>query len=67
MMQITVNGQPHELETSLSVLELTQRLQLDPRQLAIERNRAIVPRSLYCEVRLEAGDAIEIVHFIGGG
>jgi thiamine biosynthesis protein ThiS len=33
----------------------------------VERNREIVPRSLYAATPLAAGDALEIVHFIGGG
>jgi len=33
----------------------------------VERNEAIVPRSTYAQTLLESGDALEIVHFIGGG
>ena len=33
----------------------------------MERNEAIVPRSRYAETWLASGDALEIVHFIGGG
>jgi thiamine biosynthesis protein ThiS len=42
-------------------------LGLDPRKVAVERNLAIVPRSAFGEVRVEEGDAYEIVHFVGGG
>jgi thiazole synthase len=35
--------------------------------IAVERNRAIVPRSTYGEVMLAEGDKLEIVNFIGGG
>ena len=35
--------------------------------MAVERNEAIVPRSAYEATRLEPGDSLEIVHFIGGG
>ena len=44
-----------------------QTLSLNPRQVAVERNREIVPKSAYGEVTLSAGDQIEIVQFIGGG
>jgi len=66
-MLIKVNGEHREFEAPLNVLALTEQLQLNPRQVAIERNCEIVPRSLYHEVMLDDGDAIEIVHFIGGG
>ena len=42
-------------------------MKLEPTQVAIERNREIVPRSLYKEVTLNEGDELEIVTFIGGG
>ena len=40
---------------------------LDVRKVAVERNEAIVPRSAYTATLLAQGDALEIVHFIGGG
>ena len=40
---------------------------LDPRKVAVERNLAIVPRATFGEVRVEDGDAFEVVHFVGGG
>ena len=49
------------------VLALAESLNLNPRQVAIERNRQIVPKSTYGEVTLNDGDEIEIVRFIGGG
>ena len=42
-------------------------LKINLRQVAIERNCEIVPKSLYGEVMLTEGDKIEIVTFIGGG
>jgi sulfur carrier protein len=64
---LTINGEAHALEAPVSVDRLLAQLALDPRKVAIERNRAIVPRSAYAATTIEAGDAIEIVHFIGGG
>ena len=66
-MQIKVNGETLEFETPLNMLALTEHLQINPRQVAVERNREIVPRSTYGEVTLTDGDEIEIMHFIGGG
>lgn len=66
-MQIKVNGENREFEAPLNVLALAELLQLNPKQVAVERNCEIVPRSRYAEVSLADGDRIEIVQFIGGG
>jgi thiamine biosynthesis protein ThiS len=66
-MQIKVNGAMREFSAPMSVGELAERLQLNARQVAVERNREIVPRSTYADVTLMDGDEIEIVQFIGGG
>lgn len=66
-MQITLNGKPHTLERPINILELSEILRLEPTQVAIERNREIVPRSFYSKTMLDAGDEVEIVAFIGGG
>ncbi len=65
--QITVNGQPHALRTAMSVRELVAELALDPRQVAVELNRVIIPRSQYDTTAVHSGDAVEVVRFIGGG
>jgi len=66
-MHIKINGDNREFVAPLSVLALAEQLQLNPKQVAIERNCEIVPRSRYSEILLDEGDAIEIVQFIGGG
>ena len=65
-MNIKLNGKPYEC-SAVNVQALTQALGLNPTQVAIERNREIVPRSRYEQTLLTADDEIEIVHFIGGG
>ncbi|MBV9782689.1 MAG: sulfur carrier protein ThiS [Acidisphaera sp.] len=64
---LTLNGESRSLDAPLTVAGLIGRLGLDTRKVAVERNEAIVPRSAYHETWLEPGDALEIVHFIGGG
>ena len=65
-MKIKVNGEPRECHVA-TVSELVVHLGLNLGQIAIERNREIVPRSRYSDVALMEGDEIEIVRFIGGG
>ncbi len=64
---VTLNGEPRNLAGPITVTGLLAGLGLDRRKVAVERNEAIVPRSHYDETTLQPGDALEIVHFIGGG
>ena len=65
--QITVNGQPHAARDSMTVRDLVAELALDERQVAVELNRTIIPRSEYESTPIRGGDAVEVVRFIGGG
>jgi thiamine biosynthesis protein ThiS len=46
---------------------LLERLQIDPRVVAVEHNLAIVKRDRYGSATIREGDEIEIVRFVGGG
>ena len=65
-MRIQVNGDEREVAAS-TVLALVEELGFDVRKVAVERNLAIVPKSLHASTPLEAGDRIELVQFVGGG
>lgn len=67
MMEIQLNGQVYALPQASNLKDLVDRLELDLDQIAIEVNRAIVPRSQLDQRALAAGDQVEIVTFIGGG
>jgi thiamine biosynthesis protein ThiS len=67
MLEVTLNGQSRRFPAPLTVEALLDALSLDRRKVAVERNEEIVPRSRYGSTQLAAGDALEIVHFIGGG
>jgi len=66
-IHLVVNGEPRRIAKGASVALLVQSLGLDPAKVAVERNLEIVPRSAYADVTLTEGDALEIVHFVGGG
>ena len=66
-MNITVNGESHEVPNEITLLKLLERLGLQSAHVAVERNREIVPRAEHPRQRVEPGDAFEIVHFVGGG
>lgn len=66
-MKITLNGQPHTLNSAVSLEQLITELGLENRRLAIEVNQEIVPRSEYGQHLLKPADQVEIVQAIGGG
>ena len=66
-MRLELNGEPREFDSPMTVASLVEKLGLDARKIAIERNLEIVPRSTYAHVALAEGDRLEIVNFVGGG
>ncbi|HEY1376078.1 MAG TPA: sulfur carrier protein ThiS [Gemmataceae bacterium] len=67
MAKITVNQEPHPLPQPATVAALIAQLGMDPRRVAVEVNRDVVPRSRHAEHELRSGDAVEIVTLVGGG
>jgi sulfur carrier protein len=64
---LTLNGEARAFDGPMTIAGLLASLGLETRKVAVERNAEIVPRSIYAETWLQSGDALEIVHFIGGG
>lgn len=67
MIEIVVNGERRAVAVNATLLDLLRSLQLDPRVVVVEHNRQIIRRPDLEQATLEAGDAIELVHFVGGG
>jgi sulfur carrier protein len=65
-MRIIVNGEKRDVQAS-SIEELLIALGAPKKGVAVERNRAIVPKSLFKTTLMCDGDEIEIVQFVGGG
>jgi thiamine biosynthesis protein ThiS len=66
-VQVTVIGEPRTLANGATVADLVAGLGLGPRRIAVEVNRAVVPRAEYGATSLAEGDAVEVIHFVGGG
>jgi len=66
-IQIVVNGQVREVPEARSLSETLAFLDVDPSRVAIELDRVIVNRAAWNQVRVDAGAALEIVQFVGGG
>jgi len=67
MMEIQINGEARPVEDGVDVGRLVDSLGLARDKVAVERNREIVRRQDWEQVRLAPNDQLEIVHFVGGG
>ncbi|WP_082458117.1 sulfur carrier protein ThiS [Sphingomonas sp. Leaf10] len=66
-ISIMVNGDHMRVRDGITLAELAAQIGLVPEKVAVERNLEVVPRSTLAEVKVEDGDELEIVHFVGGG
>jgi len=66
-LQISVNGEKRSVAFGETLESLLLGLGIEGGKVAVERNKAIAPRSQYADIRLEEGDELEIVRFVGGG
>src|SRR5512144_3139557 len=66
-IEIRMNGETHELPSSLNIAQLLEHFDLPKDRVAVERNRGIVPRVNWETVTVGNGDELEVVHFVGGG
>jgi len=66
-MNLFLNGEPASVPDAVTVADFLANLGMPEKGVAVERNREIVPKSMYASTRLAEGDRIEIVQFVGGG
>ncbi|WP_083951122.1 sulfur carrier protein ThiS [Sphingobium abikonense] len=66
-ISIRINGEHRRVREGLTLAELASELGFTPEKVAVERNLEVVPRSTLGQVKVEDGDELEIVHFVGGG
>lgn len=65
---LSVNGAERRVPAGWTLADLLASLQLDARTVVVERNGIILrDRASFASLELALDDAIEIVHFVGGG
>ena len=62
-----INGEARDVPRPMSIAELLVHLELTEGPVAVELNRAIVPRAEHAARAVAEGDVLEIVHMVGGG
>jgi sulfur carrier protein len=65
-MRIKVNGKNEEVKDD-TILDLLRTKGIEPNMVSVELNSKILDREEYGTARIQEGDAIEFLHFMGGG
>ena len=66
-MEITINGKIKILTQVLTLTDLLAEVCSDSRYVIVEQNGKIVPRPEWPTAKINGGDEIELVTFVGGG
>ena len=62
-----LNGDTLEVAGPLTVSSLLERLEIDPRRVAVEHNLVVLKRGSFETTQIGDGDQVEIVNVVGGG
>ena len=66
-IKIKVNGKIKTTFENTMLSDLIKSLKIPIKKVAIEFNQEIIDKKKLKNVKIQSGDKIEIVHFIGGG
>jgi thiamine biosynthesis protein ThiS len=66
-MEIRINGENREYTGRAVLGDLLGSLGINPKSVAVERNRRILARSEIELEPVEPGDSFEIIRLVGGG
>lgn len=64
---VQVNGETHYLESAITLPELLNQINFNPRLIAVEYNGEILHRQYWNNTILQECDRLEIVTIVGGG
>lgn len=66
-IHVVINGDAREIPSGRTITQVLTDLGLHPQLVVVEHNREILDRERYSETEVNDGDALELVHFVGGG
>ena len=64
---VVANGKPREVNDGMSITDLLSEYGWKPEWVVVEYNGEPLERARYPNVRLQAGDKLEIVRAVAGG
>lgn len=65
-MQVKINGKAEEILGG-TVLDLLQTKKIEPQMVAVEVNDTMIDRDHLTTTRLNEGDRVEFLFYMGGG
>lgn len=65
-MQVKINGKAEEIQGG-TVLDLLKLKNIEPQMVAVEVNDAMLERDHLATTRLNEGDRVEVLFYMGGG
>jgi len=66
-MKIIINGEEKEFTERITLLELLKELSLEGKVMAAAVNMDIVKQDSWSTCKLNDGDKLELLDFVGGG
>jgi len=66
-MDITCNGTRKSVETGITLTDLVDSFELNPQTLVAEVNGRIIEHGGFKDTKLQDGDSVELIRFVGGG
>ncbi len=66
-MNVTVNGETHDVAPDATVMGLIRELHLKPELVAAQLNDIILSREEFDETALAESDVLELIRIVGGG
>lgn len=66
-IELTINGDARQFPHGTTIDSLLQQLDLQPKLVAVEVNREVVPREVHARHQLAHGDQVEVLTLVGGG
>lgn len=66
-MIITINGKQTQVRAETTITELLESKGINVDTVVIEYNRDIIPKENFAETKLNDGDFLEVLRFVGGG
>jgi sulfur carrier protein len=66
-ISVQVNGETHTFPSSLSLPQLLEKIEMNPRLVAVEYNGEILHHQYWSQTTIKNSDRLEIVTIVGGG
>ena len=66
-MKVTINGKEETFIEQMTLNDVVQAKQLNPKVIVLEYNGEIINQDDWNNITLKENDVLEIVSFVGGG